>query len=144
MPVLSPDGPNLPVKILQAHEEGRLVLFCGAGVSVQAGMPLFGALVKFVQDRVPLPSTDALKEALGGGQYDRALNLIEEQSVAGAMRRAVMERLRQPADLTTPDDPRVSFHRDLLQIATTKEGVRLVTTNFDLLFSVARPGLPVD
>ena len=35
-------GPDLPPEVLQAQEEGELVLFCGAGISAPAGLPLFG------------------------------------------------------------------------------------------------------
>jgi hypothetical protein len=38
-------GPDLPPELLQAQEEGERVLFCGAGVSKPAGLPLFGDLV---------------------------------------------------------------------------------------------------
>lgn len=29
------NGPDIPDQLMQAHEEGRVVLFCGAGVSYQ-------------------------------------------------------------------------------------------------------------
>jgi hypothetical protein len=35
------DGPELPVDVLDALEDGELVIFCGAGVSVRAGLPTF-------------------------------------------------------------------------------------------------------
>jgi len=28
-------GPDIPDALLQAHEEGRVVFFCGAGISYQ-------------------------------------------------------------------------------------------------------------
>lgn len=39
------DGPDIPETLLQAHEDGRVIFFCGAGVSYPAGLPGFGGLV---------------------------------------------------------------------------------------------------
>ena len=38
------NGPDIPDALLQAHEEGRVVFFCGAGISAPAGLPLFQKL----------------------------------------------------------------------------------------------------
>ena len=38
-------GPDIPEALLQAHEEGRVVFFCGAGISYPAGLPGFSGLV---------------------------------------------------------------------------------------------------
>jgi hypothetical protein len=35
------NGPDIPDLFLQAHEAGRVVVFCGAGVSYPAGLPSF-------------------------------------------------------------------------------------------------------
>ena len=40
------NGPNIPEKLLQAHEEGKVVFFCGAGISFPAKLPGFGGLVR--------------------------------------------------------------------------------------------------
>ena len=39
-------GPDLPERLLQAHEDGRVVFFCGAGISYPARLPNFAGLVK--------------------------------------------------------------------------------------------------
>lgn len=33
-------GPDIPDALLQAHEEGRVVFFCGAGISYPAGLQI--------------------------------------------------------------------------------------------------------
>ena len=38
-------GPEIPDALLRAHEEGRVVFFCGAGISYPAGLPGFKGLV---------------------------------------------------------------------------------------------------
>ena len=40
-----PNGPDIPNQLLQAHEEGRVAFFCGAGISYPAGLPGFKDLV---------------------------------------------------------------------------------------------------
>ncbi len=42
------DGPDIPDALLQAHEEGRVVFFCGAGISYPAGLRDFKWLVEQV------------------------------------------------------------------------------------------------
>jgi hypothetical protein len=39
------NGPDIPERLLDAHEEGRVVFLCGAGVSFPAELPGFGGLV---------------------------------------------------------------------------------------------------
>lgn len=38
-------GPDIPERLLQAHEDGRVVFFCGAGISYPARLPGFSGLV---------------------------------------------------------------------------------------------------
>ncbi len=40
------NGPDIPERLLQAHEDGRVVFFCGAGISYPARLPRFPDLVK--------------------------------------------------------------------------------------------------
>ena len=61
-------GPDLPPKLLQAQEDGRLVFFCGAGVSYPAGLPTFRGLVERVCERL--------------GQRMEGLEQPEEEGVA--------------------------------------------------------------
>ena len=42
------NGPDIPDALLQVHEEGRVVFFCGAGVSYPAGLPSFKGLVEAI------------------------------------------------------------------------------------------------
>ena len=44
------NGPDIPDELLQAHEEGRVVFFCGAGISYPAGLPGFKGLVELISD----------------------------------------------------------------------------------------------
>jgi len=39
------NGPDIPERLLQAHEDGRVVLVCGAGIPYPARLPGFKGLV---------------------------------------------------------------------------------------------------
>lgn len=44
-------GPDIPDELLQAHEEGRVVFFCGAGISYPAD---FARLQGFGESDLPV------------------------------------------------------------------------------------------
>lgn len=130
------NGPDIPDALLQAHEEGRVVFFCGAGISYPAGLPGFDGLVWGVMQRAGEPP-DATEDALlRQEQFDRALGLYEHRLQGG--RSAVRRWL---PDVLTPDlnRPRaLTTHGALLALARERQGgIKLVTTNFDRLFEVA-------
>ena len=56
------NGPDIPERLLQAHEDGRVVFFCGAGISYPAGLPGFGTLVQRLFDALGV-NPDALEQA---------------------------------------------------------------------------------
>lgn len=39
-------GPDIPERLLQVHGDGRLVFFCGAGISYPERLPGFAGLVE--------------------------------------------------------------------------------------------------
>jgi NAD-dependent SIR2 family protein deacetylase len=77
MPSFTTDGPDIPIEVLQALEDGDLVFFCGAGVSKPAGLPLFGELVKAIYECVHEGMVVLEKKAFENGEYDRVLTLLE-------------------------------------------------------------------
>ena len=52
MPELVPEGPRIPVHLMNEVDEGSVVFFCGAGVSVGDGsnLPNFEELVEHVYE----------------------------------------------------------------------------------------------
>ncbi len=130
---VAPDdgAPPLPAEIRKAHDQGKLVLFCGAGVSSDAGYPLFPGLVNDIYASLPGHVRDAREtKALENKEYDRALHILESKLSNNQVRAATIERLsRKPHTL--------AMHEALLRIAKQRDGVHLVTTNFDNLFAEA-------
>lgn len=126
-------GPDIPERLLQAQEEGRVVFFCGAGISYPAGLPGFSRLVSKIYDAVGEPPSSLEQTAIKAGQFDTTIGLLEARIMGGreAVRRAVASIL-QP-DLTARHA--TSTHEALLTLAHCRNGrTRLITTNFDRLF----------
>ncbi len=127
------NGPDIPEALLRAHEEGRVVFFCGAGISYPAGLPLFKGLVDKLHQHVGEAPDVAEANAIGQDQFDRAIGHFESRIQGG--RAAVRRHLPQ---ILTPELTRfraLTTHHALLILGRTKEKhLRLVTTNFDTLF----------
>jgi len=143
------DGPHIPERLLQAHENGHVVFFCGSGISRPAGLPGFKGLVNQIFERLgeePSPSERALIKAK---QFDVAIGLLESRIVGE--RETVRQLL---LDILTPDPSpddknkkAMSTHEALLTLAECRNGAtRLVTTNFDRLFEkvIGQQKLSVD
>lgn len=130
------NGPDIPDALSQAHEEGRVVFFCGAGISSPAGLPDFKGLVNEIYRRNGTVPSDIERAARDRGQYDAALDLLERRLPGGrlAVRRALAEALKPNLSREGATDT----HAALLRLARDRHGaLRLVTTNFDRVFHVA-------
>ena len=138
-------GPTVPNSLLQAHEEGRVVFFVGAGISYNVGLPDFERLVTDLISRLGYAPSAIIKSALDQKRYDTAIDLLETTHAGGrlAVRTALWNAL-QP-DFSRPDA--LNTHWSLLTLASlSKTQCRLVTTNFDLAFEevMKRDGLSVE
>ena len=138
-------GPDVPERLLQAHEDGRVVFFCGAGISYPAGLPGFKGLVdKLYKARNVIPNP-VQAAAIKMGRYDTAVGLLEADDVGGreTVRAALVDILKP--DLNAPRA--IDTHQALLTLSTTRDGrTRLVTTNFDRIFEeiLTRAGSSVE
>jgi hypothetical protein len=128
------NGPDIPDALLQAHEEGCVVFFCGAGISYPAGLPGFKGLVDKIYDLVGTTPDAIEQEAYARNQFDATLDLLERRlpgqrlAVRTALANALQPKLRRKGATDT--------HAALLQLARSREGgLRLVTTNFDRIFA---------
>ncbi|HFD86105.1 MAG TPA: hypothetical protein ENJ35_00335, partial [Gammaproteobacteria bacterium] len=133
MPAFVSDGPDIPENLLQVHEEGRVVFFCGAGISYPARLPDFRGLVKKLYSGLGVVPSAVQKAAIKSGQYDTAIGLLEGDIVGEREKvRKELARILTP-DLAAPEA--TATHDALLSLARNRDGrMRLVTTNFDRLF----------
>lgn len=137
------DGPSIPDDLLIARDEGRVIFFCGAGVSrARAGLPDFFGLADEVIRKLGVPSDNPASKVLNEARemekrisvsglisVDRIFGLLERDFYVHQIEAAVAEALRPAKGVD------LSAHKIMLDLATTPEGnVRLVTTNFDRLF----------
>ena len=130
MPELVRDGPNIPPHLMNELDDGNVVFFCGAGVSMgpESDLPDFEGLVCHVYDDCGRGRPDRNERPR---ELDRELELLEQDLVEGHVRKSVLERLSM--------DPRGSLvvHEALIELSRTTKGWRLVTTNFDNRFHEA-------
>jgi len=127
------NGPDLPEQLLQAHEDGRVVFFCGAGISYPARLPGFQGLVEKLYAALGATPSPIQQAALKAGQFDTAIGLLESEIAGGRETvRVAMAEILKP-DLTLPHA--TATHEALLTLGKTRDGrTRLITTNFDRLF----------
>ena len=141
MPELVPDGPIIPVQLMNEVDSGRVVFFCGAGISAAAGsdLPGFAGLVRHVYTVNHMEPDAVEREALDWDEpdpdrrrpkFDKALGLLERKERLGpqALRDTVIERLSKE-----PTGP-LHVHEALIDLSRNQQGVRLITTNFDKRF----------
>ena len=147
MPELVANGPIIPVGLMNELDDGKVVFFCGAGISAGPGsdLPGFAELVDHIYATHGIEPDEVEREALDlkkentverRPNFDRALGLLERSCRLGpeVLRRTVVKRLskRRTGEL--------AVHKALIALSKNGERTRLVTTNFDNRFVLA--GLP--
>ena len=138
------NGPDVPEKLLQAHEEGKVVFFCGAGISFPAGLPGFGGLVWNLYEKMGVTPNAVQEQALKLEQFDTAVSLLEGVNQTNQWRRDVRIAMAELLDPDYSNSKSTATHQALLHLSKivnkeTKESkTRLITTNFDRVFHKAR------
>lgn len=130
------NGPDIPDALLQAHEEGRVVFFCGAGISYPAGLPGFKGLVEQIYKLNGTELKEIEQEAFDRNQFDATLDLLERRLPGQrlAVRRALAQALKPKLRRKGATDTQAA----LLRLARSRRGaLRLITTNFDRVFHSA-------
>ena len=138
--VLDKAAAEIPRELMEAQENDNLVLFCGAGISYPAGLPLFKGLVDDVYQELAAQPTEQEQNALNQRRYDIALELLEQRFHSKSRVDKYLVRKAVATRLTLQHDANLETHKAILQLAKTKqENYRLVTTNFDRGFVLADP-----
>ena len=130
------NGPDIPDSLLQAHEEGKVVFFCGSGISCPAGLPDFKGLVDAIYKSRGTVRTEIEDAAYQEKRFDVTLDLLERRLPGSRI--AVREALLEELQLKPDHEGKLSTHLALLGLARNATGeTHLVTTNFDRLFDLA-------
>ena len=119
---------NFPGPLLNALRNGKLVVFAGAGVSMgePAYLPSFKHLAKTI-------AKGTGKNLHCRDPIDHFLGRLEDEGVK-VHKRAAEVLIRENLKTT-------ELHRNLLRLYSDTKQVRVVTTNFDLLFEQAAEDL---
>lgn len=134
---------DIPEELLQAQAEGRVVFFCGAGISYDAKLPLFNGLLDETAKRLNHKRSDNEERLFRAGRYDELYHMYE-LSIGDRIkvRKATAELLKPVVDRA---GLAIAKHASLLKLAHGRDGVfRLVTTNYDCLFDKAARRLKMD
>lgn len=130
------NGPDIPNALLQAHEEGRVIFFCGAGISYPAGLPDFKELVEQVYKRTNTIRSEFEQASFDKMQFDTTLDLLERR--LPGQRNPIRQAVAQALEPQLHREGAIDTHAALLRLARNREGaLRLVTTNFDRVFHAA-------
>lgn len=121
------DPIDIPDELLEAQEQGKLVVFAGAGVSMgePSNMPSFKGLAAHIAGAHPLAAEiNSYRARLDGilGELSR-----QKFDVQGLCRARINDPASKPTEL----------HRSLVSLFIRPEHVRIVTTNFDNHFRAA-------
>jgi len=143
---------------LWERDEGKVVFFCGAGISMQyAGLPDFFGLANKVAEYLKADKDSSAYQLIhqrdgneknnvvgGSVSADRIFGLLERDFRAKDIEEAVASALK-PKKRDSPKKPDyLKAHQILLDLATGGDRkVRLVTTNFDRLFEQCRENLKI-
>ena len=122
------DSPDFPDSFMKRLQEGKLVFFCGAGISMSSGLPNFKQLTRKLHDYYEYGKSS------GDKRYDYDLMLDELERKHPHLRKKVREILLPEAEV---DDLALENHKNLLRLSAiqgedgTSTNHRLVTTNYD-------------
>src|ERR1022692_4053448 len=121
------DPLDIPDELLEAQEQGRLVVFAGAGVSrgAPSDLPDFKGLAAHVAKGTRLEKELSKHEH----RLDRFFGELSRDDVD--IQHLVRERIGNPASQPT------DLHRWILDLFPEPKEIRIVTTNFDRHFTNA-------
>jgi hypothetical protein len=125
------DSIDIPQEVLNGQDEGRLVVFAGAGISIPppSNLPSFPGLVRALELQFGY-SWDKDKD-----QEDRFLGRLDDLGIP------VHSSVKSLID--DPNSEPTELHSCVMQLFARIDQVRIVTTNFDRHFSTAASGLGI-
>ena len=139
----SENGPDIPDRLLWERDEGNVIFMCGAGVSAhRAKLPDFFELASKVMKQLQVPDKNRARRIFNISQKDKLKGLVSVDKIFGELEREYpisdIERAVEKS-IDYPNDVDIESHRIICDLSTVPEkGLRLITTNFDDLFSQVR------
>lgn len=148
------DGPSIPDQLLERRDQGRVVFLCGAGVSLNSGMPTFYNLTKYVVDFFDPPKKSTIESEFrlwiedneSGEDHpktplDQIFHLLHQEYGREEVNTLVANRLRNSGTTRKISNE----HSIIARISSNQDGKpQIVTTNFDLLFEQALEGSVIE
>jgi len=136
--IFTDDGVDLPDELLQSLTSDRLVVFVGAGVSMQAYKeqpldtyyPGFKELARIIAHRLNRSITGPEQRNLDNGYVDRVLGEWDDQMCDVRSHAATILQANE-------GEQRLELHRAIIRLFASNPTPRIVTTNFDCLLSRA-------
>jgi len=155
---------SIPIGLLRAQSEGKVLFIVGAGVSKLSGLPLFRGLVQRVYKKLDPAVYEAIKEiahkrtfdkedytllqpsqlaevkAFCEDEFDLTLGLLERRMYSDDKKPSLVRKeveLILRAENRKPSD----LHKSIIRLSDRGNGLAVVTTNFDLLLEAAGKSL---
>ncbi|MCK5125566.1 MAG: DUF4020 domain-containing protein [candidate division Zixibacteria bacterium] len=116
---------DIPDELLEAQKNNKLVIFAGAGISINSGLPDFPGLVNETEKHFNFSGNEDFSS-------DRRLGILERKS------KQVHEFVYNKFNVNIEPS---SLHESLLRVFRKDQAIKLVTTNYDNLFSTANENL---
>jgi hypothetical protein len=137
-------------KLRDAYRNGKLVLFCGAGCSINAGFPSFSTLTNLIANEtitqlgdsiardtqrtiLSLASDDVIKAIQA---ITNAVDAIQYPRVPGIGKKFLARKICHHFQLAYSKTTDASLQRDLLRIGTHEGKIHVLTTNWDMLLAL--------
>ena len=132
--IFTDDDIDLPEQLLEALTSDRLVVFVGAGASMQAykAQPLdtwypgFKALAGTIAQRLYRSITETEQRHLDNGYVDRLLGEWDDEKCDVRSQAAIILQANETGQ-------RLDLHRAIIRLFSATPTPRIVTTNFDRL-----------
>lgn len=133
-------GPDIPDDLLWQRDAGNTVFVCGSGVSTaRAGLPGFVELASQVMDQLRVPDNHSARDILRISQDPNRSDTVPMDQLFGDLERDyyISEIEDSISNILSPQVcVDTSCHKIISDLAKTPDNkIRLVTTNFDNLFS---------
>lgn len=124
---------NIPEQLLDDCEEGKIVFFCGAGVSQQIGFSNFKVLLEKVYQEIKVEPSNIEKNYIKSDKIEFAFDCLEKRVIDGS--NTIRKAIKNIFDNTKIKDDDCSPHKSILEILyNSSNKVKIITTNYDNCF----------